>query len=116
MLIPTSKNRSSGRLAPSPFEFGSARVSVDGAVVRGVAVAPRMPPDLLGDGAGVPLEDAPALGEELGGGLGEELGGGLGEELGGGLGEELGGGLGLGDGQDGTVLSWITEPLENVTR
>ena len=63
MLIPTRQNTSSGRLAPSPFELGSASASVDGAVVRGVAVAPKMPPDPLGDAPGVPFEDGAALGE-----------------------------------------------------
>jgi hypothetical protein len=75
MLIPTRMNKSRGRLAPSPFEFEPARASVDGAVVRGVAVAPRIPPDLVGEGLGVPFE---GLGEELGGELGEGLGEGLG--------------------------------------
>jgi hypothetical protein len=126
MLIPTRKNTSSGRLAPSPFELGSASASVDGAVVRGVAVAPRIPPDPLGDAPGVPLEDGAALGDELeaelGDALGEELGDALGEELGDALGEELGDALGLADGvglgvgQAGTVTLSITNPSENVIR
>jgi hypothetical protein len=117
MLIPTRKKTSSGRLAPSPFEFGSASASVDGAVLRGVAVAPRTPPDPpdpLDEAPGVPLEDGAALGDELGPELGEELGGALGDELGPELGEELGGALG--DEQAGTVMSWITNPSENVIR
>ena len=120
MLIPTRKNTSSGRLAPSPFELGSASVSVDGAVVRGVAVAPRMPPDPLGDA----LEDGAALGDELelGDALGDELEAELGDALGDALGEELGDALGLADGvglgvgQAGTVVLWITAPSEKVIR
>jgi hypothetical protein len=122
MLIPTRKNTSSGRLAPSPFELGSASASVDGAVVRGVAVAPRMPPDPLGDAPGVPLEDGAALGDELEAELGDALGDALGEELGDALGEELGDALGLADGvglgvgHAGTVTLSITNPSENVIR
>ena len=120
MLIPTRKNTSSGRLAPSPFELGSASASVDGAVVRGVAVAPRTPPDPLGDALGDALEDGAALGDELE--LGDALGDELEAELGDALGEELGDALGLADGvglgvgQAGTVLLWITAPSENVIR
>ena len=126
MLIPTRKNTSSGRLAPSPFELGSASASVDGAVVRGVAVAPRTPPDPLGDTLGDALEDGATLGDELeaelGDALGEELGDALGEELGDALGEELGDALGLADGvglgvgHAGTVTLSITNPSENVIR
>jgi len=118
MLIPTRKNTSSGRLAPTPFELGSASASVDGAVVRGVAVAPRMPPDPLGDALEDALEDGAALGDELGDALGDELEAELGDALGEALGEELGlaDAVGLGVGQAGTVLSWITAPSENVIR
>lgn len=118
MLIPTRKNTSNGRLAPNPSEFESASASVEGALARGVAVAPRTPPAPLDEAPGVPDEDGAALGDELAPALGAELGGVLGAELG----AELGGVLGLADGgglceaQDGTILSGITNPSENVIR
>ena len=82
-----------------------------GAVLRGVAVAPRMPPDRLGDGVGVPCDgdgDGVGAGDELG--PGDKPGDALGEEPG----DELGGadGGGLPDGQAGTV-AWDTDPFEN---
>jgi len=114
-LIPIRKKASSGRLGPSPFEFGSTTVFVAGAVVRGVAVAPSTPPrEPIGDGVGVPFEEGAALGAELGAELGPELG----PELGGVLGLELGGvlELGDGDGQAGTVWLLMMNPSENVIR
>lgn len=112
MLMPTSRNTSNGRLALSSFEVGLARVSVAGAVFRGVAVAPRMPPDGLGDGAGVPC-DGDGVGDGDEAGLAEEPGDELGEEPGDELGDADGGGLPVG--HAGTV-AWSTVPSENAIR
>lgn len=114
MVIPTRKNTSNGRLAPNPVEFESASASVEGALARGVAVAPRTPPAPLDEAPGVPDEDGAALGDELAPALGAKLGGVLGAELGGVLGLADGGGLC--EAQDGTILSGITNPSENVIR
>ena len=114
MLMPTRRNTSSGRLALSSFEVGLATASVAGAVFRGVAVAPRMPPDRLGDGAGVPCdrdEDGDGDGDGDGVGAGDEPG--LGEEPGDELGDADGGGLPVG--HAGTV-AWSTDPSENAIR
>lgn len=112
-LIPASRKTSRGRLVPKPLDGGSARASVAGAVVRGVAVAPRTPPeDALGEGAGVTLVDG--AGVSMGDGVGVTLADGI--ALGELLGPEVGGVLGLGDGQAGTVLEWITDPSENLIR
>ena len=108
----------------SPFEVGSLSASVDGAVVRGVAVAPRIPPDALDDGAGVSIEDGagvsiddgPGVSMVDGAALGEVPGEPPGEVPGESLGAELADELGLGVGQGGTVRAWMTEPSENVIR
>jgi len=110
MLMPTSRNTSSGRLALSSFEVGLAMASVAGAVFRGVAVAPRMPPDRLGDGPGVPC-DRDEDGDGDGVGDGDEPG--LGEEPGDELGDAEGGGLPVG--HAGTA-AWSTVPSENAIR
>jgi hypothetical protein len=139
-LIPTSSRSRIGSPAGRPSWSALPRVAVSGAVERGVAVAPSIPPEPVGlaAGLGARLADDPALELALGDGLGEALGpfeglglavglvdgegagdDGLGEglELGGGDGLPLGVGegvaLGVGDGQAGTVIRWMIEPSEN---
>jgi hypothetical protein len=108
-------------LVASPSEGGLLIASVEGAVVRGVAVAPRtLPDEALGDGAGVSMVDGAGVSIVDGAGVstmdGAALGEPLGEVPGEPLGAELDDELGLGVGQAGTVRLWMIEPSENVIR